>query len=227
MGPALHGEGLCFLSSVQQTGASRRIKGEIHMKHLKMLGLAAIAALGLMAFVGASAASGTTLTTNSNGTGVYPTGTGIHSTLTKGTSAILTDGSGNKLVTCTESTVAGNTSNESGTTIAGNISSLTFGGCSTTVHVDANGSLEIHMTATNEGTVTGKGSVVTVTIFGVVCGYGTGTGTTLGTITGGKAPILNIAAVGLTKVSGGFLCPGTAGWDANYTVTTPHALYIH
>jgi hypothetical protein len=197
------------------------------MKHLKMLGLAAIAALGLLAFVGAGTASATTLFTNSNLTGAYASGTEVHSNLTTGKTAVLTDGSGNPLVTCTGSTVAGKTSNTTGTTISGSITALTFSGCDTTVDVLANGSLEIEKTSkANEGKVTGKGSQVTVTIFGVSCTYGTGTGTTLGTITGGTAPILNITAVGLTKVAGGFLCPSTAGWDANYTVGTPHAIYI-
>jgi hypothetical protein len=196
------------------------------MKHLKMLGLAAIAAMGLMAFIGAGTASATTLFTNSNLTGPYAKGTTIHSTLTTGKSAILTDGSGNTLVTCTESTVKGKTSAESGSPLEGTIEVLTFGGCSTTVDVLAKGSLSIEKTGTNEGSVSGKGSEVTVNIFGVSCTYGTGAGTKLGTITGGAAPVLNIAAVGLTKVAGGFLCPSNAGWDATYTVTEPHAVFI-
>jgi hypothetical protein len=195
------------------------------MKHLKMLGLAAIAAQGLMAFVGAGTASATTLFTSSNLTGAYASGTEVHSSLSS-KSAILTDGSGNPLVNCTGSTVAGKTTNTTGTTVTGNISSLTFTGCDTTVDVLANGSLAIEKTGNNEGKVTGSGSQVTVTIFGVSCTYGTGTGTTLGTITGGASPSLNIAAVGLVKVAGGFLCPSNAGWDATYTVGTPHAIYI-
>jgi hypothetical protein len=197
------------------------------MKHLKIIGLAAIAVLGLMAFVGAGTASATTLFTSSNLTGAYTSGTEFHAELSAGKTDVLTDGSGNPLVTCTGSTVAGKTSNTTGTQVFIALLQIFTSGCDTTVDVLANGSLEIEKTSkANEGKVVGKNTQVTVTIFGVSCVYGTGTGTTLGTITGGTAPMLNIAAVGLTKVSGGFLCPSSAGWDANFTVGTPHAGYI-
>jgi hypothetical protein len=197
------------------------------MRQLKMLGLAAIAALGLIAFVGAGTASATTLFTNSNGTSPYKAGTEIHFTLTQGSTAILTDGSGNALITCSESTVAGKTTNETGTTVAVSISAWTFGGCNATVDVLANGSVEFHMTETNKATITGKGLQVTTNLFGVTCTYGTGTGTTLGTITGGTAPIVKLNGIGVTKVAGGFLCPSNARWDEEYMLPSPHALYIH
>ena len=142
--------------------------------------------------------------------------------------AKLTDSSGNVIATCTGGTVKGAINNEGGATetVSGNISELTWTGCSQTTDTVANGSLEIHwIEGTHNGTVTGKGSQVTVQIFGVSCTYGTGNGTHLGTLTGGTAPVLTISTT-VTKTAGGFLCPGTAGWDAEYIVTEPHALFV-
>ncbi|MGN6275722.1 MAG: DUF6531 domain-containing protein, partial [Solirubrobacterales bacterium] len=62
-------------------------------------------------------------------------------------------------------------------------------------------------------------------IFGVSCTYGTGTGTTLGTLKGGEEPLLSISA-SVPKTAGGFLCPSTATWSAEYVVTEPHALFV-
>jgi hypothetical protein len=196
------------------------------MKYLKMLGLAAVAAMALMAF-GAGTASATTLFTNSTKTVSYASGTEISASLTKGTSATLTGPEKETLDTCTGSTVTGKTSATSATQLSGNISALTWSSCSNPTNTVALGSLSIEWTSGTSGTVRGKSTEVTVSgIFGVSCTYGTGTGTHLGTITGGTEPKLNIAAVGLVKTAGSFVCPSTAGWDAEYTVTTPHALYV-
>jgi hypothetical protein len=205
------------------------------MKHLKMLGLAAIAALGLMAFVGAGTASATTLSTDAAGNTHYGPGTVIHSTLKPGTSALLKDTSGGTIATCTESTTKGKLEDPvvetngvkfvSGTWVTGALETLTWGGCSQTTDTLANGSLEIMWTSGNSGEVRSKGSKVTLGVFGVSCVYGTGEGTVLGTITGGTAPELAINAK-LAKVEGGFLCPSSGVWTANYIVTEPHALFV-
>jgi hypothetical protein len=199
---------------------------EKRMHHLKMLSLAAVMTLGLTSLIGAGTASATTLFTDSNLTTPYKAGTELHLTMSSGRVMAFTDGSGNPLISCTASTAVTKTSNETGTTVFSSITILTFGGCDTTVDVLANGSLEIERTGPNEGKVVGKGSQWTYSIFGVSCTYGTGKGTTLGTVTGGISPVLSINAVGITKVAGGFLCPSNMGWDASYTFTTPHAIYI-
>jgi hypothetical protein len=207
------------------------------MKYLKMLGLAAIAAMGLMAFVGAGSASATVLCTTTttpscvnSATEVdkYAAGTVIDATLKNGGSATLTSSSGGTIATCTGGTVKGKISNagSAAATVSGNIESLTWTGCSQTTHTVANGSLEIHhVSGTHNGTVTGNGSQVTVAIFGTSCTYGTGEGTHLGTLTGGTEPILKIATT-VSRTAGGFLCPLTAGWDAEYVVTEPHSLFV-
>jgi hypothetical protein len=197
------------------------------MKHLKMLGLAAFAAMALMAF-GAGSASATKLCTQEACTTVYASGTVISSSLKSGSTARLTSG-GATVDTCTSSSLCGTTTNTEGTTVAGNIETLTWGSagtsCSVTTDTIKTGSLAIEKTGANEGKVTGSGSEVTTSTFGTTCTFGTGTGTVLGTIKGGVEPVITISTT-VQKTAGNFLCPSTAGWDAEYVVTTPHALFI-
>jgi hypothetical protein len=201
------------------------------MKYLKMLGLAAIAALGLMAFVGASTASATTLckatdTPDCTPANTLPAGTTITSTLKNGGSAKLTGSGGETIATCTGGEVAGKTTNTSATWIEGNIEKLTWTGCSQMTTTVKTGKLDIDwVSGTHNGIVRGTNNEVTVAIFGVSCVYGTGAGTTLGTLSSGAPATLNIATT-VTRTSGGFLCPQTAGWDAEYVVTNPKALYV-
>ena len=207
------------------------------MKYLKMLGIAAIAAAGFMAFVGAGSASATVLCTTTDTPKCsmpYLEGETLHATLKTGTSAKLTRGS-EVIATCTESTVHGtleawesspdptyqrilNTTGSAG---------LSWGGCNQTTHTINSGTLYIdYISGTHDGTVTGKLAQVTVNIFGVSCTYGAAEGGThLGTLTGGTAPILNISTT-VVKVAGGFLCPATSGWDAEYEITSPHAVFV-
>jgi hypothetical protein len=198
------------------------------MKYLKMLGLAAIAAMGLMVFLGASSASATVLcTTTDTPACLMPYGqlTVIDASLSG--SAILESGS-TTLDTCTGGTVKGKINNAGGAseTVSGNIEELTWTGCTNTTDTTALGSLEIHyIENTHNGTVTGKASKVTVNTLGVTCTYGTGTGTHLGTLTGGEAPVLNISTT-VPKIEGSFICPSSASWTASYTITEPHALYV-
>ena len=187
------------------------------MKHLKIMALAAVAAMAFMAFAAGSASAD--LYTDAAKTVKYAKGTTIVSSLAPGGSAALKSGS-STIATCTGGEVHGTTENETGT-VTGGISSLTWTGCSQTTHTVANGKLSI---ATN-GDVTGSGSQVTLGIFGVSCTYGTGEGTKLGTLSSGETPVLKINA-NIAKVAGGFLCPSTGTWEAEYIVTTPHALYV-
>lgn len=193
------------------------------MKYLKMLGLAAFAAMALMAF-GAGTASATKLCTDSACATVYPTGTEISSSLKTSSTARLTSG-GSTIDTCSSSTVTGTTTNKEGATVAGSISSLTWGSCTVTTDTVANGSLEIEKTGANEGKAIGKGWEVTTSTFGTSCTFGPGTGTVLSTIKGGVEPVMVINST-VSKTAGNFLCPGTTGWDAEYVVTSPHALFI-
>lgn len=206
------------------------------MKGLKVLIIAAIAATGLMAFLGVGMASATALCTTTTtpdcvGDGFeedkYGQGTILDFSATGG-SMKGTDSNGQVISTCTVGTIKLFTGNPGSTTetVSGNIQQLTWSGCNQTTDTVANGSFEIHwIEGTHNGTVTGKNSQWTTQIFGVSCTYGTGTGTHLGTLTGGAAPELSISTT-IVKTAGGFLCPSTAGWDAEYVLTEPHALFV-
>jgi hypothetical protein len=197
------------------------------MKHLKMLGLAAIAALGLMAFVGAGTASATTLSTDSAGTTIYGVGTVIHTTLKSGTSALLETTGGAEIAKCTESTTKGEIEIATGTWVGGALNTLNWGGCSQETVTINKGSIEIMQIGTkDEGEVRGKGSNVTLGVFGVSCTYGTGEGTTLGNLKGGTSAELVINAVLARSAGNTLLCPASGRWTATYIVTTPHAVHI-
>lgn len=201
------------------------------MKYLKMLGLAAVAAMAVMAFVGAGTASADELCTkNENPCATANKITTIHATLTAGKTAILETTEGTVLDTCTEGTIHAVVSTQ-GTgvdPITGTIDALTWGSgttpCTFTTDTIKTGTL----TATNSGTgtngnVTGIGNEVTVNtgLFGS-CVFTTGTGTKLGTITGGTNKLAINTVV--TKVSG--LCPSSARWTAEYTITNHTAVNV-
>ena len=195
------------------------------MKHLKTLGLASIMGLGLVALAGGGTASATTLSTDSGGFTKYSAGTEIYATLNFGTSTLLETTSGEKIATCTGSSIGGRTSATSEAFLAGWIELMTWESCSqTTDNVDLGG-FEIHKTFGDAGSFYGFFTEVTFGVFGVSCTYGTLGSRTFGTITGGEAPVININAV-LEKRAGGFLCPSDARWTASYVVTSPHALHI-
>jgi hypothetical protein len=180
------------------------------MKHLKMLGLALVAAASLMAFAGSASAAVLTSPAGTDYTGT------LESTATE--SLLLKAGFAN--ITCTASTVSGAV--KTNTTVAeGAITTLSFSNCNATVDVLKNGSLKV----ASGGAVTGSGSEVTVSALGTSCVYGTGAGTSLGTLKGGTPASLTINA-SLPKISGGFACASPAGWSGKYTVTQPTTLLV-
>lgn len=203
------------------------------MRHLKMLGLVVIAAIGLMAFAGAGTASATAVCTSTTtpectGADMYGLGTSLHLSLVPGTSLKTTDTSGNVIATCNLSTILADQENTGSATetVKYSVTKVTWEGCSQTTDTIALGTLEIHwISGTHNGTGTYKGSEWTDMLFGVSCTYGTGTGTTIGTLTGGAAPTLNVETA-LNKTAGGFLCPSTIIWEATYLVTEPHAFFV-
>jgi len=208
------------------------------MRFIKLLGLAAVAAMALMAFVGAGTASAaTTCKTKPNAANEcpagwhYPAGTMGHLTLKAGTSADLQNTSGETIVTCTASTVTTHSLNTGGAgiPIVKVITEIIWGTpttpCTATTDTTVLGELEVEATSGGNGTVSGKGTKVTVSIFGVSCVYGTGTGTPLGTVIGGEPATAEINAV-VNKQEGGFLCPPTTRWKATYVITEPKPLWF-
>jgi hypothetical protein len=191
------------------------------MKYVKMLGLVAVAAMAFMAFA-ASTASATVLCTDTACTTVYPKGTKIESTSSH-TRLVAPFGT----VTCTTNEVEGKTSNEGkkGEAVEGPVSTLNFDNCNGTVNELANGDLAVHYKSAHEGTLTSKGAKVTTSLLGVHCVWGTGSGTTLGTVKGGETPTVAIKAV-VEKLEGSAFCGSTATWEGTYTIHTPHALFF-
>ena len=206
------------------------------MKYIKMLGLAAVAAMASMAFLGANSASATVLCKTPNLTEGcaasgwdYPKGTVIDASVEAGTTLRLKNTSGTTLMTCTASTVRGETTNTGGSseTVDGNLSVLTFEACDSTIHIVKLGLLEVHwLPGTDNGTLTSKDAEVTITIFGVSGGYSTFNGTDVGIATGGSMGTGDFDAI-VKKSNGGFLCPETAVWEGKYTITEPEGpIYI-
>jgi hypothetical protein len=197
------------------------------MKHVKMLGLAAVAAAALMAFIGAGTASARLCSTATNPcSSPWATPTAMEFSLKSGTSAKLTTTEGSTLDTCTASTVSGSlTSNSAGsTTSTGTISSITWGGCTVTTDTIKPGALQVHAEGGGAGTVTADATIeVTVNVFSS-CNYGVNSGTSLGTISEGtgSAAVFTANAVA-KKLNGGFLCPETTKWVAEYVLEKPSA----
>lgn len=202
------------------------------MKYLKMLGLAAIAAMGLMAFVGAGTASATVLCTAtetpcSAAHTISPTNDPTMVATQVGTGILQEDKETNPAtyVTCSgsemkaTSTKAGNSTE----TPTGEVTSLTWSGCTHTVNTVALGTMEVHhIEGTDNGTVTSSGTQVTTNIIGVSCTF---KGTDLGTLTGGTSPVMDISAT-VDLVAGSFLCPEHATWTDTYNITSPTPLYV-
>ncbi len=206
------------------------------MKCIK-IGLAAVAAMALMAVVGAATASATQLDKVTSGGAKDTLGVGsiLHVTTAAGTTMNMTDTAGNPIDTCKESTVNGSITNAGGAaaTVSSAITDLTWNTCTapTATIAGSPGELEIHgITGTDNGTVTGKGTMITVKVFGVSCVYGTGTGTDLGILTGTTSPTSHatLAVNGIIheQEPTQFLCPDTGKWVGSYTVTTPTGLYV-
>ncbi|HXQ89198.1 MAG TPA: hypothetical protein VN733_06115 [Solirubrobacterales bacterium] len=202
------------------------------MRHSKTFGLIAMAAMALAALAGPATASATELYKGGNPGTTMSAGEEIVASLESGTSATLISPTESLLATCTGSELKAKitSTGSSSSTVKGSASALSFSSCSTAVTTKTLGELEIHHIAeTDNGTVTAIGFDIVATLFGVECGYGAGSGISLGTLTGNlfaeERATLDVSAT-LSKVTGGFLCPATAKWSASYTVTSPTGLNV-
>jgi hypothetical protein len=194
------------------------------MNIMKILSLAIVAALSLLASVGGGTAWATTLFTDSAKTIDYPAGTTINASIVRGTSSSLKSGS-TMIATCTGGAIHGKTATTTGAGVRVNIESATWEGCSQTTHTLLNGSLVVASASGADGEVTGKETQWTYAMFGTSCTYGFGEGVKLGTLTGSSPAVLKINTL-IPRVAGGFLCPSTTTWQAEYAFTSPHALYV-
>ena len=201
------------------------------MRFLKTLGAAIVAAAALAAFVGAGSASATVICSTEADPcpagQAWPNGTAIDFSIPSGSSASLTDTSGNSLDKCTTSTVEGSISNtgSSTDTVTMIILGLTWGNCTFTTKTVSTGiKFKVHkIPGTKNGTMTSDSQLeVTINtgLFGS-CIYGVATTRDLGQITFGKSNIslhLNMPA---KRFGSNFACPQTALWTGTYVLTTP------
>jgi len=198
------------------------------MKHLKMFVVAAAAVTAMTAVMGASSASATVLckTTSTPCTSVYGKGTVIRPTLTGSNSLETLEGT--QLTTCLQTSIKTVIENPGGatSTVFGPNQELVAGSCTNQTFTIKAGSLEIHHIAgTENGTVTGLVAEVTVnTVFGS-CVYGAGTGTDIGTLFGGIAPVIKVNGI-VKKTGGAAFCPNETRWTGEYKVTEPTPLYV-
>jgi hypothetical protein len=142
-------------------------------------------------------------------------------------SAVFESG-GTPVATCTGGTIKGKTKNAGSNTeaVTADIEALTWSGCSQTTTTVAKGSLEIErIEGTENGTVLGKDTQITLGISGTSCTYGFGEESDLGALTGKEAPALDIDT-DIPKIAGGFLCPASVRFKAEYKLTEPTPLYV-
>jgi hypothetical protein len=205
------------------------------MKQLTKLAVAGAAALVLLMGIGAAGASATefcsTNTSPCTGT-MYGPGTKLSGKLTTGKVATLTNSLSN--ITCAQASMEGQMTTTGGaglTPISGEVTSVTWASC-----ITANGTacvakvtgLPWKLTGEKTGETTFKVVVsntpgVTVECGGLpTCTYSQ-TSMTLSGVNGSPARV-TASAVGL-NVSGGFLCPKSAAYDAEYDITAPNPLY--
>lgn len=199
------------------------------MNRLKMLVLAMAAAVVAVAFTGASSASATVLckTTTTPCGSVYPAGTVVRPTLTGSNSLETLEGM--TLDTCTGTSIKTLIENPGGSTstVSGPNTELVASGCTNQTLTIKPGSLEIHsISGTDNGTVTGLVAEVTVnsTLFGS-CVYGAGTGTDIGTLVGGEAPVIKVNGI-VKRTGGSMFCPSETRWTGEYKVTEPTPMYV-
>jgi len=191
------------------------------MKQRKMVGLTALGT-ALIALLGSSPVSATTLEVGGTAQNQKVT---FKATLASGSSMILKATNGKAFETCTGSEIEGWTiSPFSASAVAGELSKLTFSGCTHTAHTLFTGTFAVGWTSGTNGTVAFAGTEFEVFYtplrLPIFCETGVAD---IGTITGvasGHATLhLNVV------VDCGFLVP-SAEWQGTYTVTSPTALGV-
>lgn len=219
------------------------------MRYLKMIGITAVAAMAFAAVVGASTASATVLCKSAPSNNVCPaaeiygSGTAIKAQLVAGTSAVLTTEGGlfTPTVKCTASTTEGKTETAGGAgkSVEGTLlakTGLTFSGCKTStgsgctataVHLPYHAA--VAWTSEWDGTLTVTSGGTGSPGASVACeGLPTCEFTTKSAVLhvhGGNPAIVKAENIAL-EIAGGFGCPTTAHWTAEYEVTSPKPLFI-
>jgi hypothetical protein len=193
------------------------------MRTARILGLVAMTIV-IMALCGGNASATVFCKTNTTPCGSQVSaGTKVEMSLSGASvmKAVTTDECGGSEWTWKVENAGGSSS-----TVSGKVENLNFSSCSCETKVLKPGEVEAHWVGgTMNGTLTSKSAEVTTKCTGVDCVYGTGGGTSIGTLTGGEAAKLDVSAT-LAKISGSLFCPSTASWTATYEVKAPKPLYV-
>jgi hypothetical protein len=200
------------------------------MRYVKALGLATVVAAALMGFVGSSTASATTLTKETGG--ILTTGSEVH-IVNEGLVTLTASPLTNE---CTESTIKGEVTKETGAAVEVKIDTMTWGGCPCEVKTVTGGTLTITVIGTGpDGTVAMKNTEITFaceTSFGSAhCIFkANATGTTLGTLTGSKTTgataTMDVESGEFPSQKKGFLCAEKARLDGKWKISTPDVLNV-
>jgi hypothetical protein len=138
------------------------------------------------------------------------------------------ESAGTPIATCTGGTLKAKTEN-AGTNrepVRAPVETLSWSGCGQTTSTVTKGSLEIEqIEGTENGTVLGEDTEITLGILGTSCTYGFGEESYLGTLTGKESPVIDIDTQ-LPKTAGGATCPASVRWVAEYKLTELSPLYV-
>ena len=142
---------------------------------------------------------------------------------------ILEDEFGTTIDTCTTSSIGVSieeVGGGSGSHPGGKLWDLGFSNCTHKTTVDARGAMRFQFTTGRNGSVISSGAEITVqsTFFGATCLMKTGTGTTIGTLTGAPSSSGH-ATLHVTATLNGGIC-GNSRWTGTYFVTSPTGLYV-
>jgi hypothetical protein len=196
------------------------------MKFSKMVGLTAAAAVALIAIVGVGSASATVLckeniTECGKAGKIYAANTQFKSTLETGTEAVFDFTLWT--VRCSASTMNGEAANPGPVEkVVVKLVTLTFTNCGCAVTTLKPGSFNVEWTPTTmDGGMNTANRELDFSCMGH-CVYGDGK---MGTITGGAMSTIDVSGT-MKKISGEAICPSSATWEADYTVTAPEPLWI-
>lgn len=197
------------------------------MKHVKLFVLAVLAGTLLMALIGAGTATGApnfcvVQESPCKEANRWAVGTTLDFSLKSGTNAKLASTAGETLEECTGSTLKGKIEKSEPVTVS--IETLTWSGCFFAPAVTTKlGKIKVKYLGTHNGTAIADTELAVTfeAVFFGSCIYGITEGSNLGELKEGKPAALVFNAVAEKRSGSAFVCPETAKWTAEYTLTEP------
>jgi len=200
------------------------------MKFFKALGMAISAAVAVTVCLGAGTSSATVLCKATQTPCAESNRIGAKSLISAdariGTLRFETD-EGFLLAQCSEGGFVGEVLNPGGATATVTTgATLSFGGCSGTVSMVHGGEFEIHhISSTDNGTLTARGTLPMLEIKILNCTYYLPPGQHVGVVTGSAtSPQVDVQT--LLNYASGSGCFEHIVWKATYAITKPSPLYV-